>query len=325
MDPDPSSPSPRKVKFAPKAPPRRTPKPINTKMYSQDDDSDDDDKAQQSLSRKVAEHLARRGTKTAKKPSVQVAFSHGNTSTTIRTFGKQKERADDRSDAPKADESPLDDMESPVPETEELGENSMVLRDDLIVEKKKEYIEPWDYENSYYPTTLPWRMPNSGDPELLNEAEIAEPMEYDENTLHSASELGLLEQKDEPQMIFFQFPPNLPLSKRPVSVNKKEKADNSKVKGKEKVGSSTNPVSGHTSRTGCSLAELPEGHMGKMLVYKSGAVKLKLGDALFDVSPGSECISAQNVAAINTSGKHFCLIEDLNKRAIVMPDIDSLL
>lgn len=32
------------------------------------------------------------------------------------------------------------------------------------------------------------------------------------------------------------------------------------------------------------LEDLPAGHMGKMLVYKSGAVKLKLGDILYDVS-----------------------------------------
>lgn len=38
-------------------------------------------------------------------------------------------------------------------------------------------------------------------------------------------------------------------------------------------------------RKECSLEDLSEGKLGKMLVYKSGAVKLKLGDVLFDVSP----------------------------------------
>lgn len=35
---------------------------------------------------------------------------------------------------------------------------------------------------------------------------------------------------------------------------------------------------------GCKLRELPGGLMGKMLVYKSGKVKMKLGDVHFDVS-----------------------------------------
>lgn len=32
------------------------------------------------------------------------------------------------------------------------------------------------------------------------------------------------------------------------------------------------------------LKTLPEGYMGKLLVYKSGAVKMKLGEVLYDVS-----------------------------------------
>ena len=70
-------------------------------------------------------------------------------------------------------------------------------------------------------------------------------------------------------MLFFQLPA-LPLVKQPVS-----------KKGKEKVGTKT--ASGGFMK-GCSLEELSGGYMGKMLVYKSGAIKLKLGETLYDVS-----------------------------------------
>lgn len=43
------------------------------------------------------------------------------------------------------------------------------------------------------------------------------------------------------------------------------------------------------------------------------------------VSPGSDCIFAQDVAAIDTADKHFCSLGELGKRAIITPDIDSLL
>lgn len=74
------------------------------------------------------------------------------------------------------------------------------------------------------------------------------------------------------------------------------------AKGKEKLGSKDQGVSPGSKRNetvgsssvipqrrssptkGCSLEDLPAGYMGKMLVYKSGAVKLKLGDTLYDVS-----------------------------------------
>jgi DNA-directed RNA polymerase III subunit RPC4 len=39
-----------------------------------------------------------------------------------------------------------------------------------------------------------------------------------------------------------------------------------------------------SSLPGSKIKDLPAGHMGKILVYKSGKVKMRIGDALFDVS-----------------------------------------
>lgn len=74
-------------------------------------------------------------------------------------------------------------------------------------------------------------------------------------------------------MFLFQLP-SLPLAKRSASTKGNEKAD----------GSTTPPRRKGDSEKGCSLEDLPAGFMGKMLVYKSGAVRMKLGDTLFDVS-----------------------------------------
>lgn len=43
------------------------------------------------------------------------------------------------------------------------------------------------------------------------------------------------------------------------------------------------------------------------------------------VSPGSDCIFAQDVAAVNTTEKHCCVIGELGKRVVVTPDISSVL
>lgn len=74
-------------------------------------------------------------------------------------------------------------------------------------------------------------------------------------------------------MFFFQLPAKLPLVKRSAS-----------AKGKEKAESSTPSEGKKMSKISGSLEALSEGYMGKMLVYRSGAVKLKLGDILYDVS-----------------------------------------
>ena len=76
-------------------------------------------------------------------------------------------------------------------------------------------------------------------------------------------------------MLFFHLPNTLPMFKRSAS-----------RKGKEKVGSTVSSQSTDVSSRGCKLEELPGGYMGKMLVYKSGAIKWKLGDTIYDVSHG---------------------------------------
>lgn len=43
------------------------------------------------------------------------------------------------------------------------------------------------------------------------------------------------------------------------------------------------------------------------------------------VSPGSDCIFTQDVAAINLAEKECCVLGELGKRAVVTADIDSLL
>ena len=74
-------------------------------------------------------------------------------------------------------------------------------------------------------------------------------------------------------MFFIQLPPTIPMAKRLTN-----------AEGNETTKSSTSSEVLGSSEKSCSLDELSAGLMGKMLVYRSGAVKLKLGDTLYDVS-----------------------------------------
>ncbi|XP_024980485.1 DNA-directed RNA polymerase III subunit RPC4-like [Cynara cardunculus var. scolymus] len=180
----------------------------------------------------------------------------------------------------------------------------------------KEYKEPWDYYKNY-PVTLPVRMPYSGNPELLDEQEFkvdSETNAYDESSVKAAEELGLMEEDLEKKLIFIQLPTSMPLPKQAAKTEGGEAATSSKPS------KPTGP-----GPKACSLKELPSGFMGKMLVYKSGAVKLKLGDHLYNVDGGVNCSFAQDVVVINTDEKHCCNVGELNKRAIITPDIDSVL
>lgn len=380
MDLDRSSAPTRKVRFAPKGPPRRK-KAVAPKTEENPDEADD--KAAQDLLRRVKDHLGRgQGPKVEKKSSVHVAFGHGTeSSTSIKTYGKPRERNGGKSDGPALKDSvqanELITIWSPPTTSADGTRGSSAVGVDTSSQKiKKDYKELWDYNHSYYPITLPLRRPYSGDPEQLDEAEFgkgAADLEYDEDVTNSAAELGLLDENENAQMLFLQFPPILPLVKRGASADGQVTVDNSELssmerashiargedvagssiplqgtvssaaaKGKEKVGrgglgvspsAMGNEIVGSSAVSrkrsppmkGYSLEELPAGYMGKMLVYKSGAIKLKLGDTLYDVSPGSGCLFAQDIVAINTVDKDCYMIGEIGKRAVVTPDIDSLL
>ncbi|XP_050225565.1 uncharacterized protein LOC126675039 [Mercurialis annua] len=319
MDEDQPSPTRRKAKFTPKAPPQRRPRPTLPKTEVSDKNKDEEAEARK-LMRIFNENLGRQVPKAEKQSTVQVAFGPGATSSTsIRTFGAPKGK---NTVKPGFNESSVGDgsvVISSLSTANEDGTTNFDLGDNeaLPLKIKKDYREPWDYNQTYYPTTLPLRRPNSGDPELLDEAEFgkaARELEYDENTINAASDLGLLEECDKERLIFFQLPDKLPFVKHPAS-----------AKGKEKAKGSIPSQDQSATRKESSFEELSGGYMGKMLVYRSGAVKLKLGGTLYDVSPGSDCIFAQDVMAIDTTAKHCCTLGELAKRATVTPDVDSLL
>nr|XP_043632583.1 DNA-directed RNA polymerase III subunit RPC4-like [Erigeron canadensis]XP_043632584.1 DNA-directed RNA polymerase III subunit RPC4-like [Erigeron canadensis]XP_043632585.1 DNA-directed RNA polymerase III subunit RPC4-like [Erigeron canadensis] len=266
--PDPKP--PRKMKFMPKAPPRRDQKLVLPKPEKVEETEADNVKAQE---------LMRRFTEASNRPKFKSETKPLKTRVSSFNFG------------PKSGGT---NVAAPS-----IG--------------AKEYKEPWDYYK-YYPVTLPLRTPYSGNPELLDEQEFKEDPEanaYDESSVKPAEELGLMEEELEKRMIFIQLPPTLPLPKQSMHVE---------------GASSSKPLNNTgSSLKGSNLNELPVGFMGKMLVYKSGAVKLKLGDHLYNVSGGLDCTFAQDVVAINTEDKHCCNVGELKKRAIITPDIDFIL
>ncbi|XP_050386588.1 DNA-directed RNA polymerase III subunit rpc4-like [Argentina anserina] len=306
----------RKGRFKPKAPPRK-PKPT-----TEDEVAEIEEREAKALLRRLQEKQARRAPRSEKKSAVEVAIGPGaQSSGPLRLYGVPKVENFDQGSSLEVKGSDDDQILSPSPlATRGPGTYAPMdidIADASFSNVKNQYIEIWDYENSKYPTSLPLRKPYSGDPDILNEKEFVEDAakEYDESTINCASELGLQDQNVEEKLLFVQLPPTLPFVKRSTT-----------AKGKEKVGSSmpSEKVVGAAKKGGC-LEDLSEGYMGKMLVYKSGAVKFKLGDALYDVSPGSDCVFAQDVAAINTAARKCCVLGELGQRVVITPDVDSLL
>ena len=180
--------------------------------------------------------------------------------------------------------------------------------DGMLVAKEgevRESLEVFDHEK-YYPVTLPLRKPLEGDARLLDEdieGEWEDVQEEDESGVEAARELGLTESRDEDSLFFIQFPKGLPLYLKPS--------------GKEEKASSARSVKLEDLRKG--------GAIGKLLVYESGVVKLKIGDVILDALPGTECTFAQEVAAVNTTTKYCAFVGEVHKRVILTPDIADVL
>lgn len=51
----------------------------------------------------------------------------------------------------------------------------------------------------------------------------------------------------------------------------------------------------------------------------------KTNFSFVQISSGLKCEFVQDIAAINTKEKHCCILGKLNKRAVLTPDMDSLL
>ena len=67
--------------------------------------------------------------------------------------------------------------------------------------------------------------------------------------------------------------------------------------------------------------------LGELLVYKSGDVRLRVGEYLFHVEPGTACSFEQELIAMGPPAEHVELLRlgELSQRVIVTPDVEHLL
>ncbi|CAN6443401.1 unnamed protein product [Victoria cruziana] len=258
--------------FKPKIPQRKPPKPVAPKSEAAElGDATLSDELLKLVKQSQEDPRSRRNKTERKAAPVQVAFGFGQSTS---SSGPRQIRFGTRSTT---------------------NQSASTVDGDGTADSAAEdtYEEPFNYY-SYYPVRVPLRRPYSGDPELLDEKEFGEASASnlsDEGSINAALELGLMEEKAEPQMFLFQFPVSLPLIKRSTTaVGKEEEA---------------HPDS--RSQIACKLRDLQAGVMGKMMV-----------------SPSPECSFAQDVCVINTEEKHFCNLGELTKRAVVSPDIESM-
>ncbi|KAJ0019457.1 hypothetical protein NQD34_007026 [Periophthalmus magnuspinnatus] len=103
------------------------------------------------------------------------------------------------------------------------------------------------------------------------------------------------------ELFFMQLPDSLP-GQPPTKENKPVKTEVESETGQSML-LKTETQEDEIDENCCSLKDLREGLVGKMLVRKSGRVQLILGQVTFDVSLGTTCSFLQELVSVGTEGK----------------------
>ncbi|KAG2174936.1 hypothetical protein INT43_005998 [Umbelopsis isabellina] len=79
-------------------------------------------------------------------------------------------------------------------------------------------------------------------------------------------------------------------------------------------------------RPDIDIAHLPDGQVGSLQVYKSGKVKLKIGDILMDLNTGMLAGFMQDLVIVETGNKpHACQLGSIKSKFVATPDLSDLL
>ncbi|PIA13519.1 hypothetical protein COEREDRAFT_89495 [Coemansia reversa NRRL 1564] len=75
------------------------------------------------------------------------------------------------------------------------------------------------------------------------------------------------------------------------------------------------------------MAASVDGRAGTLVVLRSGAMKLKIGEVLFDVSRGAECQFLRGLLAVDVRGSSSSayMLGNVDAQLLCTPDLDSIL
>ena len=121
------------------------------------------------------------------------------------------------------------------------------------------------------------------------------------------------------KLFVFQFPRQIPIKDLKNQIKIKEEENVNEEPKKDKNGFLISPEFEN------SFQEINNKTViGKLVIMKSGKVKIKMGDIYFDVNQGSLTKFAQFATVItgNKDNQAFILGQPLNKKLIVTPEFD---
>ncbi|KAL0095163.1 RNA polymerase III RPC4-domain-containing protein [Phycomyces blakesleeanus] len=124
------------------------------------------------------------------------------------------------------------------------------------------------------------------------------------------------------ELLFFQLPSLLPRFKQPESekpVPAEDEEPESEDAKKERL---------EKESRGLDIDKLNEGRIGKLVIYKSGKMKLKIGDVYLDIAQGTRSTFLENVMVVDANTdqtKKAIELGHIVQKFVCAPDMDNLL
>lgn len=214
--------------------------------------------------------------------------------------------------APWAPLPPIDSTEIKVEAVVQKRKEKKYNQSEIAPTAQSMNIDPLDLD---HPLTLPFLDPYKIKSMLSDKIKPTddETQQFDsqktdlkENFQRTSDDLFKNENGDfvgEDQIFFIQLPSALP-----IGIPTKTNVENSEILGFKST-----------------ISHIPSGKIGKFQIYKSGKVKLKIGDTLFDVSSGMSCNFLQEVVMLSPELKKFFQLGEITKRMVCYPDISNTL
>ncbi|OWK50784.1 DNA-directed RNA polymerase III subunit RPC4 [Lonchura striata] len=131
----------------------------------------------------------------------------------------------------------------------------------------------------------------------------------------------------EEELLFLQLPDTLP-GQPPSHDTKPCKAELHSEDGQVLLVKQEKSQEAKQAENTCTLADLPEGQVGKLLIRKSGKVQLVLGKVTLDVTMGTPCSFLQELVSVgigdNRTGE-MIVLGHVRHKLVCSPDFEALL
>ncbi|NXR66073.1 RPC4 polymerase, partial [Rhadina sibilatrix] len=131
----------------------------------------------------------------------------------------------------------------------------------------------------------------------------------------------------EEELVFLQLPDTLP-GQPPTHDSKPIKSELHNEDGQVVLVKQEKSQEAKQAENTCTLADLPEGQVGKLLIRKSGKVQLVLGKVTLDVTMGTPCSFLQELVSVgigdNRTGE-MIVLGHVRHKLVCSPDFEALL